>query len=168
MRLRRMVAPINSIKHYVHRSNVGIATGTITNVIIVDAVVAPGNATPQAVTEGSVIKAVYLEFWLASNAAEGAETQFTLTVEKKRSLEAAMTNAQANNLGAYPNKKNILYTTQGIVNSNTGSGAVPVIRQYVLIPKGKQRFGLDDQFVVNIAAVGALQLCGISTYKEYK
>ncbi len=168
MRHRRMVAPINTIKHYVHRSNVGISTGTISNIIIVDAAVAPGNSTPQEVTEGSIIKAVYLEFWLSSNGASGTETQFTLTVEKKRSLEAAMTNAQANNLGAYPNKKNILYTTQGIVNSNTGSGAVPVLRQYVLIPKGKQRFGLDDQLLVNIAAVGALQLCGISTFKEYK
>ncbi len=162
-----MLAPINSVKHYVPRASVVIATGAILNYAAIDAVVAPATATDFSVKEGSIIKAIYIEFWLASNEASGSESQFVLTVEKKRDLEPDMTNAQALALNAYPNKKNILYTTQGIINSNTGSGAVPVIRQYILIPKGKQRFGLDDQLLVNIAAVGSLQACGITTYKEY-
>ncbi len=168
MRHRRMQAPINSIKHYVHETNIGIATGTIKNIEEILAVVAPANALPFQVIEGSVIKAIYLEFWLSSNGASGTETQFNLTVEKKREAEADMTFGQSAALGAYPNKKNILYTSQGIVNSNAVSGTVPIIRQYILIPKGKQRFGLGDQLMVNISAIGALQFCGISTYKEYR
>ncbi len=79
-----------------------------------------------------------------------------------------MTLAQSQNLGAYPNKKNILYTTQGILaDANDGGPTIPLIRGWIKIPKGKQRMGLDDRIVVNITAVGALRLCGISTFKEY-
>jgi len=160
-----MVAPINSIKHYVPRATAVVLTGAIANDVIVNAIVAPATTASSSVIQGSVIKAVYIERWFSSNEAIGSETQFVLTVEKKRELEADMTNAQALNLGSYPNKKNILYTTQGIV---TSSQSVPVIRSWVLIPKGKQRFGLGDELMVNTAAVGELQTCGIATYKEYR
>ncbi len=163
-----MVAPINSIKHYVPRVKATVATGAISNTEIVDAVVAPANAAPKQVLEGSVVKAIYVELWIGSNEAAGSESTFILTVEKKRITETDMTNTNALNLGAYLNKKNILFTSQGIVGSLAVSGAVPVIRNWVMIPKGKQRFGLGDQFLLNVAAVGALEICGITTFKEYR
>ncbi len=163
-----MVAPINSLKHYVPRPSIVIATGAITNFVAIDAVKAPATAASKEVVEGAVIKAVYVEMWIGSNEAAGSESQFVLTVEKKRDQEADMTNAQALNLMDYPNKKNILYTTQGIVGSLAVSGTIPVVRNWILVPKGKQRFGRDDQFLINVAAVGALQLCGITTFKEYR
>ncbi len=105
---------------------------------------------------------------MSSNESAGGESQFTLTVEKKRTTETDMTNAQSANLQSYPNKKNILYTTQGIVNSTHTGPAIPIIRQWIKIPKGKQRFGLGDQFMVNLnSGGGSLQTCGIFIYKEY-
>ncbi len=163
-----MVAPINSIKHYVPRTSLAVASGAISNFEVIDAVVAPANAAPKQIIEGAVIKAVYIEAWLGSNEAAASESTFVLTVEKKRITESDMTHTQALNLGSYPNKKNILYTTQGIVGSLAVSGTIPVIRNWVLIPKGKQRFGLGDQFLLNVAAVGAIQFCGITTFKEYR
>ncbi len=163
-----MVAPINSIKHYVALTNASIASGAISNTTQINAVVAPATSNAFDVIQGAVIKAIYVELWLGSNEAGASESQFVVTVEKKRDSEPNMTNAQALNLGSYPNKKNILYTTQGIVGSLAVTGAVPIIRQYILIPKGKQRFGLEDELMVNIAAVGSLQRCGITTYKEYR
>ncbi len=168
MRHRRMAAPINSIKHYVPQANIAITSGNIVNFLVVDAVVAPAISNAFDVTEGAVIKAVYVEIWLASNAGAASESQFVLTIEKKRDQEADMTNTQALNLGSYPNKKNILYTTQGILGSLAVTGTVPVVRNWVLIPKGKQRFGSNDQFMINVAAVGGMQMCGITTYKEYR
>ncbi len=162
-----MVAPINSIKHYVPLTNIQIGSGAINNHKIIEAVVAPAQTATNNVHEGASIKAVYVEIWLSSNEASGAESTFILTVEKKRASEADMTNANALNLQSYLNKKNILYTTQGILNSNTVQGSVPIIRQFIAIPKGKQRFGLGDEFFVNIAAVGLLQTCGIAIFKEY-
>ncbi len=168
VRHRRMLAPIMSIKHYIPTSIGQIASGSILNQKLVHGVVAPANTNTFDVIEGATVKAVYIEMWLVSNQGAGDESQFVLTVEKKRAVETDMSNSNALNLQAYSNKKNILYTTQGIVGSSSITGAVPVIRQYILIPKGKQRFGLDDELFVNVAAVGLLQRCGIATYKEYR
>ncbi len=168
MRHRKMLSPINTVKHYVHHSNLAVMSGAISNQNICVAVIAPAVATSATVREGAVIKALYIERWIIGDGATNTPTQFTLVIEKKRTQEADMTNAQANNLGVYPNKKNILYTTQGILGAGIdGNQAMPVFRQWILIPKGKQRFGSGDEVLVNIAAVGDIRVCGIDTYKEY-
>jgi len=163
---RKMLAPINTVKHYVHNSKSTILSGTVANQPIVVASVAPAVSNAFDVREGAVVKAVYVERWLISEGTS-VTSQFTLTIEKKRVAEADMTFTQSQNLGAYPNKKNILYTTQGILPAINGGPTVPVIRQYVLIPKGKQRFGAGDELVVNIAVIIDSQACGIATFKEY-
>jgi len=161
-----MLAPINTVKHYVQHSSALLASSAVLTQILVTAIAAPATATSASVREGAVVKAVYIERWLIGDSA-AAVSQFTLTVEKKRINEAVMTFSESQNLGAYHNKKNILYTTQGILGSVDGAPTVPVIRNYIAIPKGKQRFGLGDQLVVNIAAIVVLRHCGIETYKEY-
>ncbi len=157
-----------AIKHYVHQTNTAIASGSLLSFTAVSAVVAPATATAASVIEGSVIKAVHIEFWLTGNEVSGNTTQFALIVEKLIGGATAMTAAQAVNLGAYPNKKNILYTTQGVLSSSVDGQSVPVLRGWVLIPKGKQRFGLTDKLIVSINAVGKLRACGLTTYKEYR
>jgi len=167
----KMRAPIiNSIKHYVHQTNTLVGSGTILNHNIVDAVVAPASSSAEEVTQGSVIKAVYIERWLiGGQTVPDIATQFNLTVEKINDVMPAMSFAQSANLGSYINKKNILYTTQGILSGDVNNAqSVPVIRTWVMIPKGKQRFGLADQLVINISAISDLRVCGIETYKEYR
>ncbi len=169
MRHRRMVAPINSVKHYVQFSNATLASGAASGRQIANAVVAPATGTTAEVEEGSIIKAVFLEFWIVSDEGTGTESQFTMILEKRPSNAPALTFTNSSNLGAYPNKKNILYVTQGILGASIdGQSSVPVVRQYFLIPKGKQRMGLGDDIVVTFAAVGGISICGFSTYKEYK
>ncbi len=163
-----MVATINSIKHYVQFTNTALASGAATGKTLANAVVAPAVGTSAEVREGSVIKAIYIEFWLNSEAATGAESQFTLIIEKRPSNSPSLGFTDTQNLMAYVNKKNILYVTQGIIGATIdGNGAVPVVRQFFLIPKGKQRMGSDDKIVVTIGAVGAMRVCGFTTYKEY-
>jgi len=43
------------------------------------------------------------------------------------------------------------------------------MRGWYKIPKTKQRFGLGDRLVLQIASQGtdALDFCGFATYKEY-
>ncbi len=163
-----MVAPINSIKHYVHSATFTVASGVRASIVVVDAVAAPANATSLQVLEGSIVKAIYLEYWVTGDDVSGTVSQFLLAIEKAPSNVSAMSATNATNLGAYTNKKNIFYTTQGILNSSIDSGSVPVIRQWILIPKGKQRMGLGDRLVVTLNAVGKLRACGIATYKEYR
>ncbi len=169
MARRRMLAPINSIKHYVQLSLSAIATNAILNDKIAIAVVAPATTNVEDVIQGAVIKAIFVEYWIMGDSASGIPSQFVLTIMKKRNDETDPTVTNLVNLQAYVNKKNILYTTQGAVPAFLdGGNSVPVIRQWLLIPKGKQRMGLDDELMVSITGVGKLRVCGFSTYKEYR
>ncbi len=165
---RKTLATINSRKHFVPRVVTLVASGAISNVPIVTSVVAASVDLVNEVIEGSVVKAVWVELWAISNAAANV-VSFTITLEKVPAGATSMTAAQSVGLGTYPNKKNILYTTQGILSSNTpGAQAVPIIRQWFAIPKGKQRMGLGDEIMLNILAVSeAMNTCGMFIYKEY-
>ncbi len=169
MRHRRMLAPINTVKHYVHRSNLAIASGGITAISVVDAVVAPATTNPFDVKEGAVVKAVHLEYWLLPSGDTGETTQFAAVLEKVPANAPSVTAAQTANLGSYLNKKNILWTSQGVLGQGIdGQSSVPVIRNWVLIPKGKQRFGQGDRLMFSVAPIATtLQICGLSTFKEY-
>ncbi len=167
---RRMQSPIHSVKHYVPLTNGFVAANAIDNADVVDAIVAPGNTNAQSVQEGAQVKAVWIELWIFNAGATTTTTQFIITLEKTVAGQTDMTFAEAANLRAYPNKKNILYTTQGVLPANIdGSGAIPIIRQWFKIPKGKQRFGLGDKVLLNVATIGQnLRRCGMFIFKEYQ
>jgi len=165
-----MVAPINSIKHFVQRPNTSVLAGTVTNFVIVDAVIAPATASVQEVIQGAIIKAVHFEMWNANGGPTNQTTQINLIIEKKIADSPVMTFAQTLNLSGYPNKKNILYTFQGILAPNIdGANPIQPLPGWLLIPKGKQRFGLGDQLILNISTVTqGIQTCGMAIFKEYR
>ncbi len=165
-----MLAPINTVKHYVGSPRFTVASGAALTIEIADVVAAPVNTTREKVSEGSLIKSVHYEFWIIADGTTGNLTQFVMTIEKSPSAVSDPTFADMLNLGGYKNKKNILYTTQGIVPVTVdGSNAVPIIRDWLLIPKGKQRMGQGDRLIVTFATVEqTLQICGMTTYKEYQ
>ncbi len=163
-----MKAPINSIKHYVQIENATIASAAVGASELIDAVSQNLVANVSDVVEGSIIKAVFIEIWVKSNADAGADTKFQLIVEKIPQGNIAPTFAQMNNLMTYPNKKNVLLFSQGVIGDGT-TQAIPVVRQWFKIPKSKQRFGLGDRFLVTVSATGfEINRCGFATYKEYK
>ncbi len=156
---------IQSTKHYVQQSRSTISTVSIVNVDISESVVMASNNLVDEVLEGSLIKAVYVEMWLLDQANDGS---FVITLEKVNGGMPAMTFASINALGFYANKKNVFYTTQGLSANNGVGNPIPIIRQWFKIPKGKQRQGLGDKLVLNIANNGpnTLEFCGFFTYKE--
>ncbi len=163
-RHKRMLAPINSIKHYVHQTATSIGTGTNQNVVLVDAIVkGAARANTNHVEEGAIIKAVYIELWLNGTADQTA----TWVLVKRPASVAAPTVAQMTNLATYENKKNILYSGQGITPS--GGNQIPMFKGWFAVPKGKQRFGLGDILGITVNSTGGTAIiCGISTYKEYE
>ncbi len=166
---RRMAAPINSIKHYVQTSNTAIASGADLNINVVKGVVAPATSTTDEVIQGAVVKAIFFEYWIGGNAATANTSQFNFVIEKAPGNTALITTTNMANLAAYLNKKNILFTTQGQIGAQVdGNQSIPVIRGWLRIPKGKQRFGLDDRIVVSALATGSIRICGFVTYKEYR
>ncbi len=162
-----MVRPqVHSTKHYVQLPINQIATGTRETNVIVSAQESTVANLATEVREGSSIKAVYFEMWLQN---EGTLGEFIMTITK--SLEAATgpNFTEMASLFSYTNKKNILYTTQGLTSNDGISGPVNIIRGWVKIPKSKQRFGLGDRLQMNIANVSSNDLvrCGFALYKEY-
>ncbi len=156
---------IHSDKHYVQQSRSQVATVARTNLDIIDSVEGTVANQVDEVVEGAIVKAVYVEMWILDSSNDGS---FVITLEKLPSALTKVSFAQMNALGTYPNKKNVLYTTQGLSPNNGVGNPIPIIRQWFKIPKGKQRFGLGDKLVLNIANNGLnnLEFCGFFTYKE--
>ncbi len=166
LRRRKMLAPINSTKHYIHHTLFSVPVGTVTNLIEIVAVALNLVTNATDVRAGAVVKAIFVELWINADSGSSNAT-FNITVEKTSGGQPNMTFAQSIGLMAYPNKKNILYTTQGLVGGTTNN-AVPILKQWFAIPKGKQRFGVGDELRVNLSAITlGLTVCGISIYKEY-
>ncbi len=157
-----MVKPtINSDKHYVQSPVFVVTNGARTNVNVVTVDNALGNASDVRV--GAVVKAVYCEYWVDS---ASASKTVNAVVYKRSSGAGVITYADMQNLTAYSNKNNVFVHQQGLAPS--GGNTLPLFRQWIPIPKGKQRMAIGDIFGVSFAATGAnMNICGFSLFKEY-
>jgi len=158
---------VHSSKHYVQFPINQIATGTAEINAVVTAVALQNVNLASEIVEGSSVKAVYFELWLQN---EGTLGEFIMTISKEPLNGTGPNFAQMAALNNFENKKNVLYTTQGLTSNDGVSGPVNIIRGWVKIPKSKQRFGLGDRIVMNISNVSANDLvrCGLTIFKEYK
>ncbi len=163
-----MVRPmVHSEKHYRQNSLFALTAGTDTDLPIISAVAVADKTASNEIEEGSSVKAVYIEMWVSTNTDNTTGT-FVIIVEKIPAGANPPTVANMALLNDYANKKNILYTTQGLNNPKNGV-AIPALKFWLKIPKGKQRFGLGDKLVMTIfSQTGTLQACGFQIYKEYK
>ncbi len=158
-----MRPPINSEKHIRQIPTNEAIAGVNTILALCEAVDTPSVA--QHVRVGAVVKAVYIEIWLSADSAQLGSV--TATVEKLVGGNAGASFTDMATLQDYPNKKNILFTTQGLTPDNNGN-PVPFIRMWIKIPKGKQRFGLGDNLVLNLSSNNeGLDHCGLAIFKEY-
>ncbi len=157
---------VHSTKHYVQFPINQIATGTRENNLIARATESTVANAASEVREGSTIKAVYVEMWLQN---EGTLGEFIMTIDKSGETLTGPTFGEQAALFTYNNKKNILYTTQGLTSNDGVSGPVNIMRSWIKIPKSKQRFGLGDSLNMNISNVSASDLvrCGFTLFKEY-
>ncbi len=154
---------INTEKHYVQQSLGSVAAGAITPISVAFAVATHPSSVSE-VREGAKISAVYIEMWINSSVTLAGSG--ILTLEKRTGNMVAMTAAQSTVLDAYVNKKNVLHTFMGLVPGDE-TMPMPAIRGWFKIPKGKQRFGLQDILVLNIHGQGsAIDFCGFFVYKE--
>ncbi len=161
-----MRAPIHSTKHYVQitRSTVATVTRSIEDIILaVEGTVA--NLVDE-VEEGAIVKAVYIELWLLNASNDGSDV---VTVGKYSAGGNGPNFTGMNSLGTFVEKKGILFTHQGLSSNNGVGNPIPVLRNWIKIPKSKQRFGLGDSLRITIANNGpsTLEYCGFATYKEY-
>ncbi len=156
---------IHSKKHYVQMSlgNVAVANRTIIDLITV---VANPTVVDQ-VEEGASVKAIFIELWLLNESTAGSEI---VTISKQIDGASGPGFSEMVALGTWTGKKNIFFTHQGLSGNDSVGNPSVVLRNWIKIPKSKQRFGLGDALRLTIAnpTVGSeLLFCGFATYKEY-
>ncbi len=159
---------IHSKKHIFQISQSTVGQTAVFNNLIVDAIEGQSD-TPSEVEEGATVKACYVEFWVSQDSASVVGS-YTIILVKNPGGNANPTTANLAALHDYDNKKNILFTVQGLLTPNDG-GQVPVLRGWYKIPKGKQRFGLGDRLQLsirnnNVTAIN-INFCGVVIFKEY-
>ncbi len=162
-----MVRPmVHSTKHYVQFPFNDVGIGARENNAVVTAVAVQDKNLANEVVEGSTIKACYFEMWVQNSGVDGT---FIMTISKDPENSPGPTFVEMAALQTFVNKKNVLYTTEGLTSNDGVSGPVNIIRGWVKIPKSKQRFGLGDRLNMNISNVSAgdLHRCGFTTFKEY-
>ncbi len=163
-----MKAPITSRKHIFQISQSTVAQGAIVNTFFLSAIEG-ARSQPQHVAEGASVKACYLEYWVSQDSASVVGS-YTIVVLKLPGGDNIPTAGQLAALHDYSNKKNILFTAQGLLTPNDG-GQVPVVRGWYKIPKGKQRMGLGDALSISIRNNNAtaidINFCGLAIFKEY-
>ncbi len=159
---------INTVKHYVQTANTLIASAGISVNTIAAAVA--NTALPVNtfdVKEGSKISAFYVEMWYKGAGASDADTQFNVAIYKNPQGSETMTASNLLNMMAYDNKRNIIFASQGVIGGIGGGQAIPAVRQWFKIPKGKQRMGLKDSWQIAFTTTGeGCQKCGVFVYKE--
>ncbi len=163
-----MKAVIHSRKHINQLSQSTVGQAVVVDTIIAQAI--EGHSTvPGQILEGASIKACYVEFWVSQDSASVVGS-YTVILYINPGNTPIVNTAQMAALHDYPNKKNILFTAQGLLTPNDG-GQVPVLRGWYKIPKGKQRFGLNTSLNLAIRNNNAtsidINLCGVFIYKEY-
>ncbi len=155
---------VHTQKHIVQSSLFVNTAGTKNERTLIEAVAVADKTGSHEVEQGSTISAIYLEYWCKTNdSSEGTEIAI---VEKTSGSDNSVTGTEIANLDSYSNKKNVLHTFMGLTNPATGV-SMPIIRQWLKIPKSKQRFGLGDKLIITwFSQTGTLQTCGFALYKE--
>ncbi len=163
-----MRAVVKSKKHIFQISQSTVGQAAVVNTTLLDSAEAT-STTPQGVEEGAIVKACYVEFWVSQDSASIVGS-YTIILVKLPGNSVVPSTAHLAALHDYENKKNILFTAQGLLTPNDG-GQVPVLRSWYKIPKGKQRMGLGDRLMISIRNNNAtaidINFCGLAIYKEY-
>ncbi len=159
---------IHSQKHYVQLSRSTAGANAEIPMVIVDSVESTVANTVFEVTEGATVKAVYIELWALGDGNAGSSI---VILSKCPSNLAEATFTQMAALGTWTNKKNVLFTHQGLAQNDGVTGPTLIMRGWYKIPKSKQRFGLGDRLVLQMASqtpsTDTIDYCGFATYKEY-
>ncbi len=159
-----MVRPmVHSKKHYVQTSLETVTAGVPNHNVLVSALENPTSV--EEITEGSTVKAIFIEYWIRSASLTPASGQAIIYKESSDTTTPTATEMAA--LGDWDNKKNIFYTTMGLFN-DADADAINIYKGWLKIPRGKQRFGLGDTLRISVFSPSIdLHLCGFATFKEY-
>ncbi len=168
--------PINTVKHVVDTSTIiaaGVSTVLQNSVITVDTALLANAADIDA---GSKISSIFYSIYVFSEGGELANevplTDFYFLKNPGNTWGAF----NATNLptpgasGVHINKRHILHEEKGLAGGGDASltGVPMVFKGSIRIPRGRQRFGQSDRFLVAIKTQFNSKVCVKAIYKEIK
>ncbi len=161
-----MVRPVIQSRKHIFQVALASQVGVGVTVDAFITAIEGARTLPEHVAEGCSVKAFWLELWIQNSAP--AIGSFTFIVYKNPGGSNNVASADMAALHDWDNKKNILYTTQGLAPGNEEQ-ILNIFKGWIKIPKGKQRFGLGDkmQFAIRNNTTYDINFCGLVIYKEY-
>ncbi len=154
-------------KHIIQLSPTTVASGAIAITTLCRGVAVVDKNVSLEVEVGSRVSAIYVELWVTTDD-DAIQGSVVASIEKLVATTTGQTFSQSAALFNYANKKNIFVIHQGLINKQLGV-AMPVFREWIKIPKSKQRMGLDDHIVLNVTGLtNGVSFCGTIIYKEQK
>ncbi len=163
--------PINSQKHENTFSFLGQNASAVQTVTIISGVERGGiaTATPEEVQIGAKISSVYIEFNL-----NGVDNSTTAQIFHWMILKNPNNQIGSPDPALYNKdfKSKILKRGMEMLPQNPiGSGGVVQTKRIfvVKIPRGLSRFGQNDrlEFIYKSTSASAINICGITIFKEY-
>ncbi len=173
---RNFRSPIHSTKHVVDSSGI---TGIVTNQILQTSVQALDNpvlANVAQVNPGSKISSIYYSVYFIAEGGEIAneisliDFYFIKVPANSWTTFAAATLPTPGATGSHINKRHVLHEEKGISGGgNVSLAGVPMVFKGVIkIPRGRQRFGQSDTFLMCARTNFASKFCIKCIYKEYQ
>ncbi len=169
--------PIKSVKHIVETSGIIAAGANAVTANLADGVDTYTLADTNGVPTGSKIHSIYFSaFILAEGGELAAEVPLVDWYIIKSPGATWASTFDATNLptpgstGDHINKRHILHTEKGLTGGGDASltGIPMVFKGVIRIPRGKQRWGEDDQLLWCTRANFASKFCVQAIYKHYE
>ncbi len=159
-----MKATINSLKHYVPIPLSTATSGARVLTPLAVAIEVPGTDA-QNVRIGAVVKAIYIELWV--RAGSTSPGNYIIVFGKGSAGSGGPTFGEMANMHDFNEKSDVLFISQALTNDQDAD-AIPVMRGWYKIPKGKQRMAIGQQWYVGVSAPAIdVIFCGQVVYKEY-
>ncbi len=156
---------VKTKKHYFQVTLSNVTSAATNQETFLDSVETTVANLAHEVAEGATVSAFFAEIWVIGGT---ADQFFTAVIAKLPGGVPSVFQGDLVDLFSYDNKKNILYTTQGLAPNDGVGQPIPLVRQWFKVPKSKQRFGLGDrlQFAISSRGDGTITYCGFFMYKE--
>ncbi len=159
---------INSIKNVISSALAG-ATATTINLDLAKAVNTPVNTVTTDVSQGCLIKAIYIAFTCSAIAEVAVGTSNFVEMYLFKNVGANLTRPTPGSIGSSNEKRFVIKMWKGIIRAPTQGFPSFTFRGWIKIPKKYQRMATDDvwQFVTRSEGVGHLN-CLLAIYKWYR
>ncbi len=168
-RYRRMLAPINRIKHVVD-SSATVGAGSPGIFIVAIATDTPTLGGTSSVETGSKINGFYIRAEVASNEAIDLGAIPNVYFYLWKNPGGNLTRPTANAVGSNDNKRFVIHQEMSMIeNKGQGSNARTIYNGVVVVPKGMRRNGPNDlwELIIFSPALDTAQ-CVQVHYKEFR